>query len=112
MSKKLTREDHRLWDRIKASVSSGLGGAFLPIRPPFNPTLDLHGMQIHPAYFQVNDHIKEARRLGLKKVTIITGKSGPINSEFVKWLEDRPEVRQITAKNGGGAYDVWLVKSS
>lgn len=112
MSRKLTLEDLRLWGRVKSSVASGFNGAVTPLRAPYNPVLDLHGVQIHPAYFRVKEHIAEAKIAGHRKLTVITGKSGPINLEFEHWLQDRPDIRKIAVKNGGGAYDIWLKKDS
>lgn len=110
--RKLTLEDLTLWKRIKDSVASAQSIYCAPLRTPFSTVLDLHGMQIHPAYQRVLEHVTEAKRLGYRKVTVITGKSGPINIEFIHWLQDRPDIQRITAKNGGGAYDVWLKKDT
>lgn len=111
-SRKLTLEDLHIWKRVRDSVTSDQPIYCAPLRAPFSTVLDLHGMQIHPAYQRVLEHVVEAKRLGHRKLTVITGRSGPINTEFVHWLQDRPDISRIVAKNGGGAYDVWLKKDT
>jgi len=59
--------------------------------------LDLHGLSVQAAYKKTLEFIDRANQNGLKKVTIITGKSGAIRKEFPEWLSRY----HVTDINGG-----------
>jgi hypothetical protein len=120
MSGKLTKDDVSIWGLITRSVNKLRGapasvstGPIVLVAPTpavehFEPVLDLHGYNIHQAFAIARKHLAKARSLGVRRVTVITGKSGEMNREFPHWFSDRPEISRITAKNGGGAWDLWL----
>lgn len=113
----MSPEDHEIWSRITETVtpngckkpsraSSLLVASYL--RWTFRPRLDLHGLKIADAYAEVQRHISEASRRGVKSVEIITGLSGAIRREFPYWLDDRHDVSRVESLNGGGAFRVVL----
>jgi DNA-nicking Smr family endonuclease len=77
----------------------------------FEPILDLHGHTVHEAYNHVDRQIHQAHQIGHDKVTIITGKSGPISSEFAEWVKHRSEIKKSKPKNDGGAWDIWIKRT-
>ena len=53
-------------------------------------TLDLHDYNLEDAYQECQEFITEAYKDNIKKIEIITGKSGPIRKEFPFWAERCP----------------------
>jgi DNA-nicking Smr family endonuclease len=114
MSRQLTSDEVRLWHKIM----NGGGPVMRPtvvqeIRRAYDVThfcriIDLHGYTVALAHSLVNEYLKEAKRLSVKKVTVVTGKSGQIRREFEEWMRLNPNVTNATPKNGGGAYLVTL----
>jgi DNA-nicking Smr family endonuclease len=78
----------------------------------FAGTLDLHNLTIKDAHVAALAHVDRAALMGMDRVTVITGKSGPISAEFQHWLQGRSNVRRAVPLNDGGAWEVWLRKST
>jgi hypothetical protein len=70
----------------------------------FHRSIDLHGCTVQDAWYKVNSYIDEAKRLSIKEVLIITGKSGDICREFPMWMSYRIDIKECKPQNGGGAY--------
>lgn len=124
MSRSLTEEERRLWLVVTKGVKPLASSPVSPYEYPstklvvaprydnFDPVLDLHGLTIQEAYQRVHDHIYSAKQNKTRKLVIITGKSGPINQELTRWIENRSEISSIKAMNGGGAWEVCLKKDT
>lgn len=113
----MTTEDERLWKAVMDSVVPlSLRSGAAPMRAPalWEPVsqkvIDLHGLSLNAAHSQALSFIREAHRLGHKRIIVITGLSGEIRREFPLWIEDLPQVRKNTVLSGGGAFEVDLVK--
>lgn len=128
----LSDQDRKLWGGVLRSVDP-LPGRIRPptdssaspapsrssysgLRPQaVNTILDLHGMTIELAHRQVLTFLERSQRSGLRRVLVVTGRSGPIRREFPQWIEapsfDRL-VRSIHAcpkeRGGDGAFQVSL----
>ena len=61
---------------------------------------DLHGYTVQRAFEWVQYWINEAHRDGVRRLKIITGKSGQIHHEFPFWMENNPKVSSIHETNG------------
>jgi dsDNA-specific endonuclease/ATPase MutS2 len=114
----MTPEDERLWKRVVDTVvplgfrpAAAQMGAPAAWEPVSQKVLDLHGMTLNTAHSRTLAFIREAHRLGYKRVIIITGLSGEIRREFPMWIEDLPQVRKSITLSGGGAFEVSLTKS-
>ena len=116
----MTPDDKKLWEAVTNSVK--LVGSVSPkIGSPRNqvgsrgsymrPTLDLHGYGLNDALRESAAFIKEAKRVKLKYVRIVTGRSGQIRREFPFWLENISEIRRYEVMNGGGAFKIFLKKN-
>lgn len=117
----LTPAEKSLWSQVTKGVKP-LGQSGVSIAdneyfkvsvnpaPAFHPTLDLHGLIIQDAFEAVRQHIETGARLGYKKLTVITGRSGQINIEMPQWAGRHSAVRSITPMNGGGAWLLCLKK--
>ena len=88
--------------------------AKMRFKPPeaYDPILDLHHKTVQDAYHSVDHHLSRSNQIGWKRVTVITGRSGPICQEFESWLNGRKDVKKVTPKNGGGAWEIWLRKTT
>ena len=73
-------------------------------------TLDLHDYNLEDAYQKCQIFIEEAYRDNLKKIEIVTGKSGPIRREFPFWAERNHQVQYIEKSWHGGSYIVKIQK--
>jgi hypothetical protein len=112
----LTPEEENLWSRVKGTITP-LGeprrpgfNAFLQLLNPYPSwVLDLHGMTVYEAFNRVKSFVQDAYLADVRRVTIITGKSGVIASEFPLWVERYP-VQRSELLRGGGAYRVFIVK--
>ena len=128
----LSDQDRRLWGGVLRSVDPLPGRSRPPADPEAPPVaarrpygglrpqavstiLDLHGMTIELAHRQVLTFLERSQRSGLRRVLVVTGRSGPIRREFPQWIEtpsfDRL-VRSIHAcpkeRGGDGAFHVSL----
>lgn len=114
--RELTPDEQQLWNNVTQSVTP-LGA---PKKPGFdvplqilNPMpswlLDLHGFTVQEAFTTVKVFIEEAYYSSVRRVTVITGKSGAICREFPEWI-DRYPVHSYELLAGGGSYRVFLKK--
>lgn len=98
------------WDAVKATVTP-LGGPKTRVRArpmaQARHSLDLHGMTVHDAYMAVMEFFASTQH---RKVQIITGKSGQIRQEFVRWIENDRRVSRIIPKSGGGSYEIHFAR--
>jgi DNA-nicking Smr family endonuclease len=117
MKRTLGSDDGRVWRYVCRRVTPMGQHEVLRTAPPLRtkhaePLLDLHNLTIASAHAAALDHIQRCSREGITKVTIVTGKSGPISTEFPHWLHNRSEVRRSAPLNDGGAWEVWLKRST
>ena len=117
MKRSLTTDDRRVWRYVNRKVTPlGQSERLRWLQPfpgrEFQCTLDLHNRTIKQAHEDALAHVALAAQLGMDKVTVITGKSGPISAEFQHWLQGRSDVRRAVPLNDGGAWEVWLRKST
>ncbi len=121
--------DENLWEEVKATVKSvkkkvkrDIPKRLRVIRSALKTPqtiLDLHGKTVQEAFEETSDFIRHARRLGLKEITVITGRGTTgkalIKNEFEGWL-DNPKisshVRTHQWQNHGGAVKISLKKKS
>lgn len=68
-------------------------------------TLDLHGKTVQEAYQETMAFIDRVKAHG-RSVSIVTGRSGRIRSEFREWLNGISEISRIEELNGGGAFRI------
>ncbi|MGN0919565.1 MAG: Smr/MutS family protein [Alphaproteobacteria bacterium] len=119
--------DEDLWEEIKATlkpvkrrVKKTLPKRLRVVRSvPKAPqtVLDLHGLTVQEAFESTQKFIQKAHRVGLKEITIITGRGttgkAMIKNEFDGWLEHpefQPHIRMYQWKNKGGAVKINLKK--
>lgn len=104
-----------LWDFVKRKVTP-LGEPspgerpIQPIRDPFFPFVDLHGLTVADAHRRVDEVIAMAAHHHEEHVTIVTGRSGIIRREFEHWVAGKAGVAGIEELNGGGAFRLRLRK--
>ena len=72
--------------------------------------LDLHDKTLEEAYQKCQEFINEAYINNLKKVEIITGKSGSIRREFPFWAENNHRIQYTTISEHGGSFVVKIEK--
>lgn len=81
-------------------------------------TLDLHGEKLKDVEREVNEFLLDSKNLGLKKVSIITGKglhskegSSVIKKEVEKILSSSPFVREKSnaPQRSGGIGAIWII---
>jgi DNA-nicking Smr family endonuclease len=73
-------------------------------------TLDLHDYNLEDAYHICQEFIAEAYRDNIKKIEVITGKSGPIRREFPHWAENNHQVQYIENSWHGGSFIIKIQK--
>jgi DNA-nicking Smr family endonuclease len=73
-------------------------------------TLDLHDYNLEDAYQECQEFIAEAYKDHIKKIEIITGKSGPIRKEFPFWAESNHQVQYIEPSWHGGSFIIKIQK--
>lgn len=73
--------------------------------------IDLHGYQLHEAWYLFRLEIEKAYFAGRRSVVVITGQ-GTIMQEFPTWASNHHYVREITQqKHNPGSFSVKLVKA-
>lgn len=70
--------------------------------------LDCHGLVVNECYNRVMEFIESHYRLGTKKLTIVTGRSGRIKKEFEDWMRNNKFVRYFKLKQNKGSWEVYL----
>ena len=73
-------------------------------------TLDLHDYNLEDAYQECQEFIADAYKGHIKKIEIITGKSGPIRKEFPFWAESNHQVQYIEPSWHGGSFIIKIQK--
>lgn len=110
MIREVTEEERKLF----REVVDNLQIVILRPRYDYRPTiLDLHGISVQSAYDYTYQFIYESYIYNIKCITIITGKSGEICFECIRWLNTEKFVkyiRKIEILNGGGALRIFLKK--
>lgn len=112
----LTPDEKELWMRVTTTVTA-LGDNRRPaIDAPFqflNPipawVLDLHGLTVWNAFQETKSFVEKAYFAQVRRVTVITGRSGVIRDEFVEWVSRYP-VQRYELLNGGGAFRLFINK--
>ena len=119
--------DEELWEEVKKTVKPvkrkakrDLPKRLRVVRTPSKlpqTVLDLHGLTVQEAFERSHKFIRQARKTGLKTVTIITGRGTTgkalIKNEFEGWLGNpqiSPHIRTHRWQNRGGAIKIALKK--
>ena len=102
-------KDEKIWEAVKKTVTpleaAGRSRRSRLRAPREKRTLDLHGLTVNEAFLATRSFIENASD---GRIHIITGKSGQINQEFLRWLEPIARIKNVTEKNGGGSYEIRL----
>ena len=72
--------------------------------------LDLHDYTLEDAYQKCQEFISEAYINRIKKIEVITGRSGPICKEFPFWAESNHQVQYIEPSWHGGSFIIKIQK--
>lgn len=117
MKQRLVGDDRRVWRYVCRKVTPMGQHERIRTAPPLRrnhsePLLDLHNLTVRDAHTAALRHLDQAASMGFDHVTIVTGKSGPISTEFPHWLHSRQDVRKTVCLNDGGAWQVWLKRST
>ena len=122
-----TTKDMHLWDEVtktvtpieKARARRPFEKLFFFLKPKtqLSPKLDLHGKTVQAAFDDFGDFIAAHKKLGTKRICIVTGKGikgeGILKKEFPMWL-DRPDIKSKISKvevpppNNEGALFIYL----
>ena len=98
-----------LWEKVCATVnkwgSPRSPRAPVDLAPSAASRLDLHGHTVHDAYYATRDFIN--RPDAPLVLTVITGKSGRIRTEFADWLWQFKRVKTYREINAG-AFEIRL----
>lgn len=114
----ISKEDLAVWNTYIDKLYQTPEYKFVPKKAKQDEPeiLDLHGMTVQQAFNKTNSFLRRHFDLRNKMVTIITGKGGKINEEFVHWCNNLPfvsEVEPLTDSYGqAGAYLIRLKKST
>ena len=68
--------------------------------------MDLHGLTLDEAYDRVKAAFKDCHSKGIRKLKVITGRSGEICRQFPYWAELDTLVKSVTLNRDGGSYSV------
>jgi len=102
-------KDEKIWEAVKKTVTpleaAGRSRRSRRSAPREKRTLDLHGLTVNEAFLATRSFIENASD---GQIRIITGKSGQINQEFLRWLEPLPRIKSVIEENGGGSYGIRL----
>jgi DNA-nicking Smr family endonuclease len=74
--------------------------------------IDLHGMPIHQAWKHTLDTIEACYHQQVKKLIVVTGKSGQICQEFPFWVEKSQYVRTFSMNENKGSWTIRIKKKS
>jgi hypothetical protein len=114
--RELTPDEHNLWKRVTGSVNAlgeprrpGIDVPFQLLSPRPSWVLDLHGQTVWHAYHMCKTFIQDAYFENVRRITIITGRSGAIREEFPTWMEQYP-VHRHELLIGGGAFRILIAK--
>ena len=99
----MTEDDKKLWKLFCDNLKDDIVYSSFEIR--YNSKiLDLHGYTIQTAFSITKDFIETT---SYKEVIIITGKSGQIKREFLRWLEHFKKVKSYYQLNDG-SYKIFV----
>ena len=68
--------------------------------------MDLHGLTLDEAYNRVKDAFADCYSKGIRKLKVITGRSGEICRQFPHWAELDTHVKSCKLNRDGGSYFV------
>ena len=68
--------------------------------------MDLHGLTLDEAYNRVKDAFADCYFKGIRKLKVITGRSGEICRQFPHWAELDAHVNSCTLNRDGGSYSI------
>ena len=68
--------------------------------------MDLHGLTLDEAYNRVKDAFADCYSKGIRKLKVITGRSGEICRQFPHWAELDTHVKSLKPNLDGGSYFV------
>ena len=68
--------------------------------------MDLHGLTLDEAYNRVKDAFADCYSKGIRKLKVITGRSGEICRQFPIWAELDTNVKSVTLNRDGGSYSI------
>lgn len=115
----MNSEDVELWKLVTRNVTPI--GSPRPTSSFFSPMIvsnpypnrmcdkiDLHGLTLNKAHNATKLFIRLAIQAKLKKVVVITGRSGQICAEFPAWCSCIPDISSIRKMDNGGSYLVYL----
>lgn len=107
-------EDKKLWEmfvngtlRLNTITPEKLNSVRCKISP-ISKVLDLHNYSVQDAYFLFGKFIETHYEIASKKITVITGKSGQIRSEFETWAANNKQINAIKLKANGGSFTIQL----
>ena len=107
----MSPEDTELWKRVTSSVvplgersrdqypMAALHVSEWP-KAPLVAILDLHGLTLNQAHDAVRRFLRQARGAKIKRVTIVTGRSGSIRTEFPIWMNILGHSYSVLANDG------------
>ena len=120
--------DEDLWNEVKTTlkpikrrVKKEMPKRLRAVRrtPSISDFLDLHGLTVQEAFDKSSTFIQKARKIGLKEITIVTGRGTTgkalIKNEFEGWLgtpKFASNIRTYQWQNKGGAVKVSLKKKA
>ena len=70
--------------------------------------MDLHGLTLDEAYNRVKDAFQDCYSKGIRKLKVITGRSGEICRQFPMWAELDDRVQYTKLNSDKGSYFVKL----
>lgn len=118
----MNKEDIELWKLVTRNVTpngsprssmSSFSAPMIVTEPVTHPAvdkIDLHGLTLSKAHGATKLFVKLARQAKLKKIVVVTGRSGQICAEFPAWCNDIPEIASIKKMRNGGSYTVFLTR--
>ena len=105
---KVTDEDRKLFRHAVDNWQIVIVRPRIEYRPTI---LDLQGITVQSAYECAYRFIYESYIYNIKRIIIITGKSGVICMECIRWLHTEKFLRyvqRVEVMNGGGAIRITL----
>lgn len=119
----MNKEDIELWKLVTRNVTpngslrpsmSSFSAPMIftsPLGTPAVDKIDLHGLTLNKAHGATKLFVRLAYQAKLKKIVVVTGKSGQICAEFPAWCNGIPEIASIQKMPNGGSFSVRLKKS-
>tara|TARA_E500000318_G_scaffold83060_1_gene78616 strand:- start:619 stop:873 length:255 start_codon:yes stop_codon:yes gene_type:complete len=68
--------------------------------------MDLHGLTLDEAYDRVKEAFRDCHAKGIRKLKVITGRSGEICRQFPHWAQLDDNVKSVKLNRDGGSYFV------